>query len=291
MPLSFMPPNGAISVGDDALVDGDDPVSEAFGDAPDAADVAAVEIGGEPEFTVIGHLDRFIVGLEAVEWRHRPKGLLLGDDHVGRHIGQHRRLEEGAAECRPLAAHRHLGALLERVGAICASTFSTAFMSISGPITAPGSKPSTTLIAPAVFGELPGEASYTLSCTRIRLAHTQVYPALRYFEAMAPLTAISISASPKTINGAFSAEFERQLLDVGRGKIVRLVVFSVLLEISVGSCCQSSGQVSCTHNPIRGDEPYVDERYCYGLGGRCFSVTNRRRAASRRFSIWAASTV
>ena len=34
--------------------------------------------------------------------------------------------------------------------AMCASTFSTAFMSISGPITAPGSNPSATFIAPAV---------------------------------------------------------------------------------------------------------------------------------------------
>jgi hypothetical protein len=46
MPLSFMPPKGAISV--DALVDADDAVFEGFGDAPDAADVAAVEIGGGP---------------------------------------------------------------------------------------------------------------------------------------------------------------------------------------------------------------------------------------------------
>jgi hypothetical protein len=34
--------------------------------------------------------------------------------------------------------------------AMCASTFSTAFMSIRGPITAPGSNPSATFIAPAV---------------------------------------------------------------------------------------------------------------------------------------------
>jgi hypothetical protein len=34
--------------------------------------------------------------------------------------------------------------------AMCASTFSTAFMSIKGPITAPGSNPSATFIAPAV---------------------------------------------------------------------------------------------------------------------------------------------
>src|SRR6202008_869144 len=36
----------------------------------------------------------------------------------------------------------------------------------------------------------------------MRLAQTQVWPALRYFEATAPLTAISISASSKTMNGA-----------------------------------------------------------------------------------------
>src|SRR6201993_1256005 len=36
----------------------------------------------------------------------------------------------------------------------------------------------------------------------MRLAQTQVCPALRYFEAIAPLTAISMSASSKTMNGA-----------------------------------------------------------------------------------------
>src|SRR4029078_10767170 len=36
----------------------------------------------------------------------------------------------------------------------------------------------------------------------MRLAQTQVWPALRYLEAMAPLTAISISASSNTIKGA-----------------------------------------------------------------------------------------
>jgi hypothetical protein len=36
----------------------------------------------------------------------------------------------------------------------------------------------------------------------MRLAQTQVWPAFLYFEAMAPLTAISMSASSKTMNGA-----------------------------------------------------------------------------------------
>src|SRR5215467_13710060 len=36
----------------------------------------------------------------------------------------------------------------------------------------------------------------------MRLAQTQVWPALRYFEAIAPLTAISTSASSNTMKGA-----------------------------------------------------------------------------------------
>src|SRR5688572_23622801 len=36
----------------------------------------------------------------------------------------------------------------------------------------------------------------------MRLAHTQVWPALRYLEAIAPLTAASRSASSNTMNGA-----------------------------------------------------------------------------------------
>src|SRR5882762_7688671 len=43
---------------DDAFVDPDDAVFEGLGNAPDAADIAAVEIGGEAEFGVVGHLDR-----------------------------------------------------------------------------------------------------------------------------------------------------------------------------------------------------------------------------------------
>src|SRR6185437_681789 len=40
------------------------------------------------------------------------------------------------------------------------------------------------------------------SCTKRRLAQTQVCPALRYLDAIAPLTAASRSASSKTMKGA-----------------------------------------------------------------------------------------
>src|SRR6266446_5496133 len=48
---------------DDALVDADDAVFEGLGDALDETDVAAVEIGREAEFGVVGHLDGIGVGL------------------------------------------------------------------------------------------------------------------------------------------------------------------------------------------------------------------------------------
>jgi hypothetical protein len=88
---------------DDALVDADDAVFETLGHPPDAADVAAVEIGGEAEFGVVGRLDRL----------------------------------PPTATLPPFLT----------ASAMCASTFSTAFMSISGPITAPGSNPSAIFIA------------------------------------------------------------------------------------------------------------------------------------------------
>src|SRR5882672_2580310 len=40
------------------------------------------------------------------------------------------------------------------------------------------------------------------SCTKMRLAQTHVWPALRYFDAIAPLTAASRSATSNTTNGA-----------------------------------------------------------------------------------------
>jgi len=137
--------------------------------------------------------------LDRAERGDPAEGLLPGDDHVGRHIGHHRRLEE-------LPPRPHVDQLAARLppvttlapfltaSAMCASTFATAFMSISGPITAPGSNPSATYIAPAVSASPPlpppqaGEGwvrgHRPPSCTRMRLAHTQVWPAFRYFEAI-----------------------------------------------------------------------------------------------------------
>src|ERR1700681_3374449 len=48
----------------------------------------------------------------------------------------------------------------------------------------------------------------------MRLAQTQVWPALRYFEAIAPLTAISMSASSNTMNGALPPSSSETFLTV-----------------------------------------------------------------------------
>src|SRR5271165_2227208 len=109
MPLSFMPPKGAISVEMMPSLMPTMPYSRASATRQIAANVAAVEIGGETELGVVGHLDRLGVCLEAVERGDRAEGFFPGDDHVGCHIGQYRRLKEAAALCCALAAGDHPG--------------------------------------------------------------------------------------------------------------------------------------------------------------------------------------
>src|ERR1700738_4187725 len=48
----------------------------------------------------------------------------------------------------------------------------------------------------------------------MRVSHTQVWPAFLYFEAMAPLTAISMAASSKTMNGALPPNSNDNFLTV-----------------------------------------------------------------------------
>src|ERR1700731_517377 len=48
----------------------------------------------------------------------------------------------------------------------------------------------------------------------MRLAHTEVWPAFLYFEAMAPSTAISISAPSKMRNGALPPNSSESFLTV-----------------------------------------------------------------------------
>ncbi|MNT55221.1 hypothetical protein D3C72_1924400 [compost metagenome] len=71
-----------------------------------------------------------------------------------------------------------------------------------GPIWVPSPMPSPTLKPRTAAASFSAKASWTLACTRMRLAQTQVWPALRYLEASAPATAASRSASSNTMKGA-----------------------------------------------------------------------------------------
>ena len=82
------------------------------------------------------------------------------------------------------------------------STSFTAPVSTSGPAVTPVSMPLPTTRSRVARTNFSTNSSYTASCTKIRLAQTQVWPELRYFETIAPSTAASISASSNTMNGA-----------------------------------------------------------------------------------------
>src|SRR5260221_8024296 len=63
--------------------------------------------------------------------------------------------------------------------------------------------------------------------TNIRLAHTHVWPALRNFEAIAPLTAATKSASANTMNGALPPSSSETRLTVAADLEIRICPTSV----------------------------------------------------------------
>src|SRR5690242_3099486 len=86
---------------------------------------------------------------------------------------------------------------------------------MSGPCVTPCSVPGPTLSAFTRSASFAAKASYTLSWTKIRLAHTQVWPALRYFDTIAPSAAASRSASSNTMKGALPPSSSEIFLMVG----------------------------------------------------------------------------
>src|SRR5262245_28885565 len=58
---------------DDPRIDADDAVFERLGDAPDASDIATVEVRGEPELRVVGEGNRLGLGRESKQRRNRPE--------------------------------------------------------------------------------------------------------------------------------------------------------------------------------------------------------------------------
>ena len=156
---SFMPPNGATSVEMMPSLMPTMPYSSASATRQIAADVAAVEIGGEAELGVVGHADRLLLGLEAEQRRHRAEGLLARHHHVGRDVGQHRRLEEAAAERVTLAAGDDLGALRQRVGDVLLDLLDRLHVDQRALMTTPASMPLPTFIASTASASFAAKAS------------------------------------------------------------------------------------------------------------------------------------
>lgn len=103
-------------VGNQTGVDAHHAVFQGFAHPESAGHVAGIEVGGQPEFGCIGHLDGFRLGLEAEQWGYGTEGFLPGDQHRRGDIGQYRGLEESAAQGVGLAAGEDSGALLQGVG-------------------------------------------------------------------------------------------------------------------------------------------------------------------------------
>src|SRR4029077_21097418 len=102
-------------VGDQTGVHANHAGFDRFAHAPDAAYIARVEIGGEPELAVVRHRHALLFGLEAEQRRHRTEGLLARDLHAGLDVREDGGLEEQAAQRVFLATDDHLRALCQRV--------------------------------------------------------------------------------------------------------------------------------------------------------------------------------
>src|SRR5438552_8137617 len=94
MPLSFMPPKGAISVEMMPSLMPTMPYSRASAtrqmrpmSTPSPLPLTLPCGQGREGWGPRGHLDGLVIGLEVVERGDRAEGLLRCDDYVGRHIG------------------------------------------------------------------------------------------------------------------------------------------------------------------------------------------------------------
>src|SRR5271167_2324862 len=98
----------------------------------------------------------------------------------------------------------------------------------------------------------------------MRLAQTQVWPAFLYFEAIAPLTAISISASSKTMNGALPPNSSDNFLTVPAHCCISNLPTSVEpVKVSLRTV---GFEVSSP--PISFDGPVTQERRPFGTPAR-----------------------
>src|SRR6516164_6790991 len=115
----------------------------------------------------------------------------------------------------------------------------------------------------------------------MRLAQTQVWPALRYLDAIAPLTAISISASSKTINGALPPNSIEVFLTVAAHCSISNLPISVeLVKVSLRTI-----GLEVSSPPTSVDGPVTQENTPFGTPalGQLAEGQCRERRRGRRF--------
>ncbi len=132
-PDSFTPPKGATSVEMSPALMPDDAVLERLGHPPDAADVTGVEVGGQPEFGVVGHADRLGFGLEPEQRRERarrsPRGRPASSEVTSARIVGSKKVPPSACRLPPTTTR----APLARASAMCSSTFAPPPRRSAGP--------------------------------------------------------------------------------------------------------------------------------------------------------------
>ena len=97
-------------------VDADHSHLKRLRDAPDAADITAVQVGRQPVFGIVRCFDKLAFIVEPEQWRKRSEGLLARNERIARDVDEHRGLEEGAPEFVARASGDYPGALCDRVG-------------------------------------------------------------------------------------------------------------------------------------------------------------------------------
>src|SRR5258707_5010460 len=119
----------------------------------------------------------------------------------------------------------------------------------------------------------------------MRLAQTQVWPAFRYFEAIAPLTAASISASSKTMNGALPPSSSDNFLTVPAHCSIRNLPTSVEpVKVSLRTI---GFEVSSP--PISFDGPVTQENTPFGTPAR--SASSHKARAENGVAVAGFSTI
>src|ERR1700694_1204751 len=108
-PGLFNPAKRSNLVGDKASVNTNHSRFQPFSSSPDATDVATVEVTGETEFGVVGHLNGFFIGLKPEERSQGPESFFASDLHLRSDPSQHGWFEESLAKSMAISAQQNTG--------------------------------------------------------------------------------------------------------------------------------------------------------------------------------------